>query len=379
MVRHVNTADKSNEVNEGRFHGSVLIVEDNLTLRSVLVKRIGQVASEVIEADNGQEAWDIIRSRKPDLVLTDLMMPNLSGEELCALVRKNPETRQTYLIMLTGKKGVANVVKGLELGADDYLEKPFNTSELLARVKVGLRIRSLQREFAKVHKLSTIGWVTEAICHEINNPLSVISSNAQYLKSVTNKLAQKEQRASFDKVQTTELLDIFGEITDMVNRAANAIKNLRSFTSERPPHRQQVKISTLRQSAGKLLLEAGWEDISDSGWEGDDLTVYCAPQEIAVAISETYKRVQMTKSTAEKPIATRTNNTVVLTIAVRSTENLPPPLEPQLVDLAPGEKRSGLDIGLSHVQWLLRRQGGDVAVTAKENGYSVEITLPAEE
>jgi len=93
----------------------------------------------VLEAEDGEQALKILQREKPNLVILDLMLPGLSGLELCKLLRERPQTAQLPILMLTAKAGEADKVVGLEIGADDYLSKPFSPREMVARVRAILR------------------------------------------------------------------------------------------------------------------------------------------------------------------------------------------------------------------------------------------------
>ena len=117
----------------------ILIVEDEPDIRKLVHYNLTQERFKVLEAEDGEKALKIVRQEKPDLVILDLMLPSLSGLEVCRILRERPETARLPILMLTAKAGEADRVVGLEMGADDYLTKPFSPRELVARVKAILR------------------------------------------------------------------------------------------------------------------------------------------------------------------------------------------------------------------------------------------------
>jgi two-component system response regulator RegX3 len=114
----------------------ILVVEDEVNLREPLVYLLKKEGYEVIEAVDGVAALEIFRSRGADLVLLDVMLPGLSGSQVCQAIRAES---QVPIIMLTAKDSEIDKVVGLEIGADDYVTKPYSTRELLARMKAVLR------------------------------------------------------------------------------------------------------------------------------------------------------------------------------------------------------------------------------------------------
>jgi len=117
----------------------ILIVEDEPDIRKLVHYNLTQERFKVIEAEDGERALKIIQRERPHLIILDLMLPGLSGLEICRSLRERPETAHLPILMLTAKAGEADRVVGLEMGADDYLTKPFSPRELVARVKAILR------------------------------------------------------------------------------------------------------------------------------------------------------------------------------------------------------------------------------------------------
>jgi len=117
----------------------VLVVEDEPDIRKLVRYNLAQERFKVVEAEDGERALRAIQRERPDLIILDLMLPGLSGLELCRTLRERAETARLPILMLTAKAGEADRVVGLEMGADDYLTKPFSPRELVARVKAILR------------------------------------------------------------------------------------------------------------------------------------------------------------------------------------------------------------------------------------------------
>ncbi|MBX3459921.1 MAG: response regulator [Planctomycetes bacterium] len=118
---------------------SILIIEDEPDIIEVLKYNLEKNHYKVATANTGEEGLQTARETLPDLVLLDLMLPGIDGLEVCRRLREDPRTRDLLVIMLTAKGTEADVVVGLTLGADDYIVKPFSTSELMARIKAVLR------------------------------------------------------------------------------------------------------------------------------------------------------------------------------------------------------------------------------------------------
>jgi diguanylate cyclase (GGDEF)-like protein len=131
----------------------VLIVDDSAIYRKLLEQTLSLGSCSVLVAKSGQEAIETLDREHPSLVITDWVMPDLTGIELCQRIRASNESGYTYVILLTSNSEKENVVKGLSAGADDYLTKPFDPDELLARVRVGLRLIDLHRQIEGKNRL----------------------------------------------------------------------------------------------------------------------------------------------------------------------------------------------------------------------------------
>jgi two-component system, OmpR family, alkaline phosphatase synthesis response regulator PhoP len=117
----------------------ILVVEDEPDIRKLVQYNLAQERFKVLEAEDGEQALKIVQRDKPNLLILDLMLPGLSGIELCRILRDRTETARLPILMLTAKAGETDRVLGLEMGADDYLSKPFSPRELVARVRAILR------------------------------------------------------------------------------------------------------------------------------------------------------------------------------------------------------------------------------------------------
>lgn len=115
---------------------NILVVDDEPSILLSLEFLMKQEGYSVHTATNGEEALEAVRETNPDLILLDVMMPKRDGFEVCQLIRANPDWKDTLIIMLTAKGREVDQEKGLALGADDYITKPFATRELVEKVKL---------------------------------------------------------------------------------------------------------------------------------------------------------------------------------------------------------------------------------------------------
>ncbi len=129
-----------------RSAGTIVVADDMAPLRETLCETLTTDGYTVLPAEDGDVAMSLVRSKSPDLVLTDINMPSLNGIELCRRLKENPATRLIPVMLLTGLDGPRERLAGIDAGADDFLTKPVNTSELRARVRSLMRLKRFTDE-----------------------------------------------------------------------------------------------------------------------------------------------------------------------------------------------------------------------------------------
>ncbi len=126
--------------------GVVLVVDDEAPIRDILGFYLKRAGYQVLLAENGQKGLDEMAKLQPDLIISDLRMPVMSGDEFCRLVKGAPETRDIYFVLVSAMDGTVSKIGGLNLGADDMIAKPFHAQEVMAKVESAFRIIAMQKE-----------------------------------------------------------------------------------------------------------------------------------------------------------------------------------------------------------------------------------------
>ncbi|MCW8129878.1 MAG: response regulator [Planctomycetota bacterium] len=121
---------------------NILVVEDEEDIQELVRYNLAKEGYPVNTVDSGEEGLKQARAKRPDLIILDLMLPGMDGLEVCKLLKNEPKTQHIPIVMLTAKGEESDVVSGLELGADDYITKPFSPKVLIARIRAVLRRRS---------------------------------------------------------------------------------------------------------------------------------------------------------------------------------------------------------------------------------------------
>ncbi len=188
----------------------VLIAEDDITSRLILQTALSKWGYVVSTASDGEEAWSILqRADAPQLIILDWIMPGMDGLTLCRKLRAQNRADPLYILLLTAREEPYAMVKGLEAGADDYVAKPYDNEELRARVGVGRRILELLEEVSMRKKLQGVLEMAGAVCHELNQPLHVVSG---YCEMLLSDLSEGDPHADALRIIKREVERI-GELT----------------------------------------------------------------------------------------------------------------------------------------------------------------------
>lgn len=193
----------------------ILIAEDERISRAALAHTLGKFGYDVVSASDGREALEKLQEGDaPRLVILDWMMPEMNGVEVCLKLRQMETTQSIYIILLTTRDGKTDIVRGLEAGADDYIVKPYDNDELRARVNVGSRIIELQAALVEQKKLQGVIEMAGAVCHELNQPLQVVSGYSELIM-----MDVKENSSIYDKIENIKKqIDRMSEITQKLMR-----------------------------------------------------------------------------------------------------------------------------------------------------------------
>lgn len=198
--------DQIDNLQTSKETGQVLIVDDNADMRAYL-KRLLEKEFKIHTAVNGQDALIQLNSFKPDLILSDIMMPVMDGKELLAKIREKEEKHWVPLIFLSARAGEEARIDGLEAGADDYLVKPFSAQELLSKVRAQIKINRIRLQ----NEQRMRDFVSVAT-HELKTPLTALSGYAQVIEMKARKIAEPSmvkaaERARHQVVKMARLVD----------------------------------------------------------------------------------------------------------------------------------------------------------------------------
>jgi len=174
--------------------GKILIVENNAETLTLLKKLLTINNYNTIEAKTITEALELLRDEIPQMIISSWSLPAINGPELCSIIKSNENWKTIYFIILSSKATLNDRIAGLDFGADDFIVKPVENQELLARIRTGIRVHNLQKELKIIEHEKALLEMACTIGHQINNPLSSLMCA---LNSIKNEFLKNEQNEDF--------------------------------------------------------------------------------------------------------------------------------------------------------------------------------------
>ncbi|MDI1432995.1 ATP-binding protein [Polyangium sorediatum] len=381
----------------------VLVVEDNPDMGSYLVDLLS-AEYDVELVTNGRAALGAVEARRPEVIVSDVMMPEMDGFELVRRLKRDPASRAIPILLLTARAGSAAAVGGLDTGADDYLSKPFEPAELAARVRAAARLHrahvelaeknraltaTLQRlsetqeELVQAGKMAAVGTMLAGLSHEINNPLAVVLMNAQLLL----RRLDAAKGAALDEVGLRKALHT---IESQSTRCSRLVHTLLDYAREHPTGREpcdvraaldRVLAFTAPQARAREVRLDVWQDP-----EAPQAVLANAAQLDAALLNVVGNALDAVSEGGAVSVVARSldkgeDAAPAVEIEVRDTgcgipaENLDRIFEPFFTTKPPGQ---GTGLGLTLTQRFVADHGGRLCVTSQLGvGTTVRMSLPA--
>ncbi len=197
----------------------ILVVDDQPDNVFILRDRLEHYGFDVISAYDGPTAIEKAITEMPDLILLDVMMPGMSGFEVCREITRNEKTRLIPVILVTALTGVEDLKDGLNAGAFDYIKKPFNRVELIARINSALRFSESNKMLLEIEKVKIFAATIVTANHEIKQPLTLINlSTAALRRELSKEKISKDailKRVNFIEGATKEIISVLEKLTSI--------------------------------------------------------------------------------------------------------------------------------------------------------------------
>ena len=359
---------------------SILVVDDQPINVQLLKRKLEREGLRVVAAYNGLEALDQVSREKPDLILLDVMMPDMDGLEVCQRLQASDATRGIPVIFVTARTNKESKLEGLGVGAVDYITKPIDLDETLARVQTQLRFVAINRQVVDLtrrleesRKAATIGAVTQGIAHNLNNLLGVVIGYLDLVKAYYDKPEQVKKNAQ--------------HVEDAVQRIVSIIKQLSTLVvKSRPP---------VIKAALQVLLEGGIARFHDDYKLACPVTIdnplgelrldtnYEIVEEVLAKVLINAWESYDNKPTDPRPISIHTQNFEKpgdgKFVEIRVTDHgrgLDAEIRDKMFEPFVSTKNTvGVGMGLTVARHALRNLGGEVTMIDTPGGGATAILL----
>jgi CheY-like chemotaxis protein/anti-sigma regulatory factor (Ser/Thr protein kinase) len=339
---------------------TILIVDDNPNNVQLLKAVMNMRGFDVLVAKNGIHALETVKTDLPDLILLDIMMPEMDGFEACQKLKECPSTKNIPIIFLTAKSHIDDIMKGFELGAVDYITKPFSSNELVARVEIHLKLKFSQETV--IRQRNELREMVQILCHDLSNPLGAVISSFELSEYDPSYLDQnkhlilsyvrrqyeiiglvRELRSIAEDKSVFNLIPV--DVTKAVNESIETLqyqmtrKNIKAVVSlEENTYVLAEKVSLINSVLNNLLTNAIKFSYPDSV-----ITVASQKKDGKVLISISDKGMGIPGDLKNKIYAIDRRNTRFGTM---------------------GEKGTGF--GMPLVKKFVTEYGGDIEITSKD-------------
>lgn len=362
----------SNQTDTSQY---VLIVDDVPENIKIVASILHKQGYKLFFATNGSDALDTLNVEPVDLILLDVMMPGMDGFQVCEQLKQNPETHDIPVIFLTARTDTEGILKGFTLGAVDFVTKPFNSAELLARVKTHLSLRRAKQELQKAN--STKDKFFSIIAHDLRSPFTALLGLAELIVTKIDIYKKEELRRIAHELQTS------------AKAVHTLLENLLTWSRIQ---RNAIEYFPEKVSLGEivthniLLFQGGatHKEISMSSHISDELMVYADYHMIDTILRNLLSNaLKFTESGGNIEISSHTNQNTVEILVSDTGIGIP---EQDIAGLfridvrhshpgTAGEKGTGL--GLILCKDLVEKNGGEIWVESEiGKGSTFKFSLP---
>jgi two-component system sensor histidine kinase/response regulator len=359
----------------------ILVVDDQPINVQLLKRKLEREGMQVIPAYSGAEALELVRQEKPELILLDVMMPEMDGIEVCQRLQADEATRSIPVIFVTARSSKEGKIEGLGVGAVDYITKPIDLDETLARVQTQLRfvainreIIDLQRRLTEARRAATIGAVTQGIAHNLNNLLGVVIGYLDLIKANYDKPEQVKKNAQSVEDAVTRIVSIIRQLSSLVVKTRLPVtKVVLQRVLENGVRRYQAdyKIDqpvTVNNPAGDLVIESHVEVFEEvlskiliNAWEA--YAPETPPEKRPITITT--------------QLIDRKRDGKIVEIRVEDQgRGIDPDVRDHMFEPFISTKHTvGVGMGLTVARHSLRNMGGEVTMEDRPGGGSVAVLL----
>jgi signal transduction histidine kinase len=383
----------------------VLIAEDDAVTRKLLHSHLEKWGHEVVEASDGNQAWSAFERAKPELCIIDWMMPEMDGLALIRNIRATRTSGYIYTIMLTAKSEKADVVAGMEAGADDFIAKPFDREELHARLKAGARILRLQAQLMQAEKNASVGGLALGVAQQIASPVNQAfesvsalrrdalagmnilseyrSAGADLQKSnpkLLSEIRQQESKMNIDAAYE-RMAPSFDSCLTSLSTVRELVRNLRDFATSDEFTTRQVNLRSAAEDAIAMVrTDLDKKTIQMSAVVPAELELTCNAGKLKkVLVNVLTNAAEASDAGGRIDLRARElENGQVLIEVQDQGHGIAPDVLPHVFEPFFSTRRDDahLGLGLSVSYSIVREHGGQIDAESKGRGATFRIKLP---
>jgi len=355
----------------------ILVVDDQPINVQLLKRKLERDKLEVVTANNGLEALEQVKAHKPDLILLDLMMPDMDGMEVAQRLAASSETRSIPIIFVSARSTKESKLEGLNVGAVDYITKPIDLDETIARVQTQLRFAAinrenleLQRRLEESRRAATIGAVAQGIAHNLNNLLGVVIGYLDLIKNGFDKPAVVKKNAQ--------------NLDDAIQRIVGIVRQLSTLVVKSRPELTRVELPRLIDGgirrfhsdyklAAPVAVDNPLRDLEI------DTNIETFEEVLSKVLMNAWEAYRQAPPEAPRPISIQTRlserprGEKLLELRVEDEgDGIPEDIRDRIFEPFVSSKRTvGVGMGLTIARHSLRSLGGEVTLLARPGGGAV--------
>ncbi|MBC8412255.1 MAG: response regulator [Nitrospira sp.] len=412
-------------------HSKILIAEDDAVSQQMLYLILKKMDYEVIRTDNGTSALEILSSDSPpQIAIIDWLMPGLNGIEVCEAIRSMGKEPYIYMILLSGKIEKEDIIEGISSGADDYITKPLNISELKVRLNAANRVIKLenilrnksdvllnqqyeleaaisnlqlaQSRIIHQEKMASVGQLAAGVAHEINNPVGYITSNlgtlreygeslTEYITFLSDKFPVESASEIIEKYTKLDIKYILEDMGQLISESLNGaervkkiVQNLKTFSRVDESDCQLSDINECIESTLDIIWNELKYKVDLKKEYGEIPRTMCYPQQLnQVFMNLLINAVQSIDNKGEIGIKTWSENNSINISITDTGSGIPPDklqkvFEPFFTTKEPGK---GTGLGLSICYEIIKKHKGEMTVQSeigKGTVFTVQIPVMEE-
>jgi DNA-binding response OmpR family regulator/anti-sigma regulatory factor (Ser/Thr protein kinase) len=378
---------------------TILVVDDAPDVRLILKRGLSKRGFGVILADDGEQGLSKAAEGGVDLILLDVLMPGLDGLEVCRRLKADPATADVPVIFLTGHDSAEMVVKGLEVGANDFVSKPIVLSTLLARVEVALRLRRAEQkerrareasqeaykqlaaaksEIEVAHRMTGLTVLAAGLAHELNSPLGALATNISFLREELKLLSAGEQP---DEETVVDLLDAANESAESCDRLSAVINRMKSYGAK--ARARSTDAFLIRPVLEQIARDAaGTHDVDWHLACPDDAQVFGVEAELQEALRAVVDNgfvaaAHTSRERAVVEIRVTDEGRQVQVVIIDSGDGIPDSDLPFVFDPFFTRKQAwrSVGLGLGMALSILERHAGEISIAGESELGGAEVTL----